>query len=255
MVKPDKQAGDDRRCITRRGLLRAGFALGGLGVCALAGNVVSAYAVEEGDSVRYAVGKEIRYTGSAFTNIMYCDDAIAYCAWPRKYTPAEGTYAVEVARCRNTSGSPDSEVGWTYEIADTMLRATMWFGYGGPGFDPDVFPPEPWDGGSWTDDKYYVVTHLNESCYYLWDGGVQAQWGVSQSFKQWAERWIYGPSSGHAPDCMEQKMSTRAGEIPGWFKVYAINQDQASTQAVIFAAGEPTGEASLAKSALQQPWL
>lgn len=218
-------------CITRRGLLRAGLALGGLGVCALAGNVVSAYAVEEGDSVRYTVGKEIRYTGSAFTHIMYCDDAIAYCAWPRKYTPAEGTYAVEVARCRNTSGSPDSEVGWTYEIADTMLRATMWFGYGGPGFDPDVFPPEPWDGG------------------------VQAQWGVSQSFKQWAERWIYGPSSGHAPDCMEQKMSTRAGEIPGWFKVYAINQDQASTQPVIFAAGEPTGEASLTKSASQQPWL
>lgn len=183
MLKPDKQAGDDCRCITRRGLLRAGLALGGLGVCALAGNVVSAYAVEEGDSVRYTVDKEIRYTGSAFTNLMHCDDAIAYCAWPRKYTPAEGTYAVEVARRRNTSGSPDSEVGWTYEIADTMLRATMWFGYGGPGFDPDVFPPEPWDGGSWTDDKYYVVTHLNESCYYLWDGGVQAQWGVSQSFK------------------------------------------------------------------------
>lgn len=142
-----------------------------------------------------------------------------------------------------------------WEWDDTVLRATMWFGYGGPGFDPDVFPPEPWDGGSWSDDKYYVVTHLNESCYYLWDGGVQAQWGVSQSFKQWAERWIYGPSSGHAPDCMEQKMSTRAGEIPDWFRVYAINQDQASTQPVIFAAGEPTGKASLTKSASQPLWL
>lgn len=215
----------------------------------------TAEAVEPGESVQYTVSRRIAYTGSAFTTLMHCDDAIAYCAWPRKRTPAAGYYPVEIATPRNISGSPDADVGWTFETANMCLRATMWFGYGGPGFDPAVFPPTWYDGSGWDADKYYVVTHLNESCYYLWDGGVQAQWGVSQAFKQWAERWIYGPSSGHAPDCMEQKMQARFGEVPDWFQVYAINQDQAATQPVIFAMGEPRGTAMVQKAAQHTNWL
>lgn len=240
--------------MSRRDLVKVGFGVAGIAALSGVGSI-AASALEVGNTVDFTVGHRIDYTGKAFTTLMHCDDAISYCAWPRKKTPAEGIYPVEIARPRNTSGAPDADVGYTFDVANLCLRATMWFGYGGPGFDPAVFPPTWWDGSGWDDDKYYVVTHLNESCYYLWDGGVQAQWGVSQAFKTWAERWIYGPSSGHAPDCMEQKMQARFDEVPDWFQVYAINQDKSDTQPVIFAAGEPVGVAGVTKSASQKGWL
>lgn len=71
----------------------------------------------------------------------------AYCVDPTTTVPAAGPYG--------TISVEDFNPYWASQI-----RAAMWFGYGGPGFDPSMWPAAWNDGSPMDAPKYYAATHL-----------------------------------------------------------------------------------------------
>lgn len=71
----------------------------------------------------------------------------AYCVDPTTTVPAAGPYG--------TISVEDFNPYWAAQI-----RAAMWFGYGGPGFDPAMWPAAWNDGSPMDAPKYYAATHL-----------------------------------------------------------------------------------------------
>lgn len=129
-----------------------------------------------GNTTTLEVGYKIPY-GSTYTNWFTCDGAPAFCGNPSKATPASGTY--EKSPISAPSGRTDETV------------ADLWYGYGGPGFDPSMWPATWYDGSPMDSDKYIAATHVLLSDSYTSDGNY-AMKGCSQDIKNWFIRNILG---------------------------------------------------------------
>ena len=138
----------------------------------------------------------------------------SYCMEPRKggaYTGYVSQYPASVPNGRTEE-----------------LRAQVWFGYGGPGFDPSMWPSTWSDGTPMNADRYRVLTHILVSDTYASDfHGATAN--TSESFKRYVDHWVlydtqYGDGSNWA-NTVANKMAMRADEVPGQDVFYVYFMD------------------------------
>ena len=120
------------------------------------------------------VGGEADYAGWS-TTWFWVDGDPAYCGNPAMATPAPGSYN----RTGFTILDPTA-TDWDYQCA----YAIMYYGYGGPGFDPSMWPSTWYDGSGWNDDRYMAVTHINIADRYAFNAW-SALYGCDQSFCAW----------------------------------------------------------------------
>ena len=76
------------------------------------------------------------------------ETGFAYCTNPLDPNPPSGSVSTE----------PIEIISGDYSPADAAK--VLYYGYGGPGFDASLFPDEAYYGGNWTNDKYFVCTHV-----------------------------------------------------------------------------------------------
>lgn len=145
--------------------------------------------------------------GGYSTTKCYVDGMPAYCAQPSKSTPASGTYS--------TSKITTQPGGGVQHDPSTICK-TLYFGYGGPGFDPSMWPSTWYDGTAWTPDRYFAVTHIIISDFYSNDAGA-ALAGCNSSFKNWVYGTIlaYDGHGGYVDSALQNKFSWST--IPTWF--------------------------------------
>ena len=140
-----------------------------------------------GDAQVYLeVGDYNRYDTYA-TAWMWADGQIAYCAEPEFSTPSPGTYDFEPITSHMSNDK------WS-----RIICACLFYGYGGPGFDPSRYWPQSWyDGTAMTDARYAALTHIVISFAYaqgtpngdLANNGLA---GCSQGFSDWCYQSVLG---------------------------------------------------------------
>lgn len=145
--------------------------------------------------------------GGYSTTKCYVDGKPAYCAQPSKATPSSGTYS--------TSKITTQPGGGVQHDPSTICK-TLYFGYGGPGFDPSMWPSTWYDGTAWTADRYFAVTHIIISDFYSNDAGA-ALAGCNSSFRNWVYGNIlaYDGHGGYVDSALQNKFSW--SDIPSWF--------------------------------------
>ncbi len=160
----------ERICSSR--LVRAfmAFALALSFVVAVPEEAIAANS-ERPDTVKVVIGDFIKYAGWD-TSKKTADGNEAYCIDPTTISPGSGTYSTAEA--------------------DELLTAAMWFSFGAPGFDESMWPETYYDGSSWTDDKYRVVSHILLSYVNLGDADKATYGTTDSSFKSWAKTEIIG---------------------------------------------------------------
>ena len=194
---------------------------------ALAGK---AYAAE---SVRLDVGSKISYAGYT-TTWMYADGEMAYCGNPSANTPPPGSY---------TKSAIDSTSG-----RDAETAADLWFGYGSPGFEPELWPTTWYDGSAMTDARYAALTHILLSDTFS-SNGYYALYGCSEDFKSWCRYHVigYGTDGSLINDnATGRKILARAGEVPRNFEAFMLRTG-AGNQLILSFRYTPYGNIDLKK--------
>lgn len=166
-----------------------------------------------------SVGGNIPYAGYG-TSLMYSGESIAYCGNPSAATPAAGAYA---------KADIDAPSGRNAETA-----ADLWFGYGAPGFDANMWPATWYDGSPMTDGNYIALTHVLLSDTFSSDGNY-ALHGCNQAFKDWARYNIIGfGDDGEMINggATGRQMAERADEVPSNFMPYMLYTG-AATQLIL----------------------
>ena len=137
-----------------------------------------------GSSAYVQTGREVRYGGGGRTNEFRVNGAIAYCSDPDLDTPHSGTYPMRDATTRpNHAGTAQHPV--------EHLKAMVYYGWGGPGFDRSMWPATDWDGSAITDDECLAYTHILTADR-MWCQGDKALSGTSGAFKRWFCREFLG---------------------------------------------------------------
>lgn len=156
----------------------------------VAGNILGligpsvARAWADGSSAYVQTGREVRYGGGGRTNEFNVNGAIAYCSDPDLDTPHSGTYPMRDATTRpNHAGTAQHPV--------EHLKAMVYYGWGGPGFDRSMWPAADWDGSAITDDECLAYTHILTADR-MWCQGDKALSGTSGAFKSWFCREFLG---------------------------------------------------------------
>lgn len=173
-------------------------------------------------SVSYNCGRTIYYGDDGwFTHFMDCDGAYAYCVQPRSKVPANGSYQKDALSQTNSSTN--------------NIRALLWFGYGGPGFDRNMWPQYYSDGSIMHDDLYYVLTHVILTNYYSYEDASTSLKGLSQSERRWLSANImplddasFGFGGGN-DDTFAGRCFARSAEVPETFECFSINSGTPST--------------------------
>ena len=160
------------------------------------------------------------YYGQYNTPIFSATDAqgrvtFAYCVDPTTRVPASGAYGT----------IPVEE--FVPDRAD-QVRAAMWFGYGGPGFDESMWPDVWNDGTGMTADRYYCETHLILS--YLTTGSISmAYYSAGSNFIAYsADTYMGLDLSGNVvnPDSTLFQILARVDEVPDTYTCYYIDCGQ-----------------------------
>lgn len=188
-------------------------------------------------SVSYNCGRTIYYGDDGwFTHFMDCDGAYAYCVQPRSKVPANGSYQKDALSQTNSSTN--------------NIRALLWFGYGGPGFDRNMWPQYYSDGSIMHDDLYYVLTHVILTNYYSYEDASTSLKGLSQSERRWLSANImplddasFGFGSGN-DDTFAGRCFARSAEVPETFECFSINSGKPTQTIISFTA---TGDANVVK--------
>lgn len=197
-------------------------------------------AFASGNQVQLWKSGNISYTGGSWNaHIFNANDGegtcIAYCVEPSKSSPADGTYSKTATNC--PSGRNDE------------LRADLWFGYKGPGFDPRMWPSANWDGNPMRDEDYYLSTHILLADTFI-SNGYAATYGASASFRNWLAWNILGfnINTGEVsnPNAIGRQAKARLGEVPANFETYQTSSGNSQTIAT-FSAYKPYGTLKLQK--------
>ena len=184
--------------------------------------------------VNYAGFKTGRMIGEGGTPI--------YCAQPDKQTPGEGTYSKQAISLGNELWSLDS------------FYAILYYGWGGPGFDPSMWPSTWYDGSAMTADNYWALTHILVSDVYSANGNGALR-GCNTAFKNWCWKyilqtdWTGGSYNGDNPNSVQAQITRNyIGNVPQSFKdcCYQLNTGTSVIQVVV--GFEPMGWIDLQKS-------
>lgn len=189
-------------------------------------------------SVHYTSGEEILYGEHGWvTHKMNCDDAMAYCVQPSLNAPSNGSYQKEPLAPTNASAR--------------NIRALLWFGYGGPGFDASMWPAYYSDGTRMYGNLYYALTHVILANYYYSAGTDDALQGLSAGERDWLSAHImpihdagFGFSGGD-DGTFVGRCFARSGEIPEGFESFTINSGNNATQTILSFVS--TGDANVEK--------
>lgn len=144
-------------------------------------SVTAAWA--DGESGYVQTGREIRYGGGGKTNYFEVNGAAAFCSDPSYDTPHSGTYPMTDAKTR------PNNAGVAHPIE--MLKAVVYYGWGGPGFDRSMWPSRDWDGSEITDDEFYAYTHILAADH-MWRNSTVGLYGTTTAFKRWYCHEILG---------------------------------------------------------------
>ena len=184
--------------------------------------------------VNYAGFKTGRMIGEGGTPI--------YCAQPDKQTPGEGTYSKQAISLGNEIWPLDS------------FYAILYYGWGGPGFDPSMWPSTWYDGSAMTADNYWALTHILVSDVYSANGNGALR-GCNTAFKNWCWKyilqadWTGGSYNGDNPNSVQAQITRNyIGNVPQSFKdcCYQLNTGTSVIQVVV--GFEPMGWIDLQKS-------
>lgn len=182
--------------------------------------------------VNYAGYKTGRMLGEGGTPI--------YCAQPDKQTPGEGTYSKQPIQPLEA-----------YRV--DQMYSILYYGWGGPGFDPSMWPSTWYDGSPMTADNYWALTHILISDIYSSNGLVAIR-GTNQSFKYWCFDYILGADwrdgvyHGENYNAVQYKIYNNVDNVPQSFKdcCYQLNTGTDTIQVVV--GFEPMGWIDLQKS-------
>lgn len=150
-------------------------------------SVTAAWA--DGETGYVQTGHEIRYGNGGKTNYFEVNGATAFCSDPMYDTPHSGTYPMMDAKTRPGNGGVAHPV--------EFLKAVVYYGWGGPGFDRSMWPARDWDGSDITDEEFYAYTHVLVSDN-MWRNGTIGLYGTSTAFKRWYCHEILGYAWGTA---------------------------------------------------------
>lgn len=185
-------------------------------------------------------GDNIVYQGDGWNaHMFFLNDGegvtTAYCVEPSLSSPKEGTYD------KSPISSPSHR--------DAELIAQLWFAYGGPGFDPSMWPSTNWDGAPMSDQDYYLASHILLADTYC-SSGYKATYGATEAFRRWIEYYITGLDMNTAvtinPNAVGRLAVSHYGEVPADFEAFQINN--ASKQDIVgFSAYRPYGAMKLSK--------
>lgn len=146
--------------------------------------IETAFAAQPGGSSAYVqTGREIPYGGGGKTNYFEVNGAAAFCSDPSYDTPHSGTYPMTDAKTRPGNGGAAHPIG--------MLKAVLYYGWGGPGFDRSMWPARDWDGSDITDDEFYAYTHILAADH-MWRNSTVGLYGTTTAFKRWYCHEILG---------------------------------------------------------------
>lgn len=145
------------------------------------------------------------------TDEMYINNLPAYCAEPHQSAPISGTY--QTAPISPKKG----DAGTSHEAR--FVAATLWFGYGGPGFDPSIWPSTWHDGNPMTKETYWAATHLVVADFYLSNADFTLS-GCDGNFRKWAKgnllSYVDANQPNH-PNAAQTKIANRIQEVPQSF--------------------------------------
>ena len=164
------------------------------------------------------IGGSIPYAGYS-TNWMWVDGAPAFCANPSRATPASGTYEKHDVLW-GANGLGDSDDQRRYQI-----RATLYHGWGGPGFDPSIWPSTWYDGSPMTDERYIALEHILLADLYSYELSW-AVYGCDPAFKEYVRHNVTGYlASGPVPDfenTTRYKITETAAPVPHDFNAFIL---------------------------------
>ena len=164
------------------------------------------------DQIKLEIGAKADYGGWG-TYMMEAGGNTAFCVQPDKTTPTTGTYPVSAL------DAPSGE--------NDVVRAMVYFGYGGPGYDRSIWPTRwPLAGDTkMTQARYYALSHLtaslawlgnmDDTLYRVWDD--RGEWLFENVFGEDENGRIVNSSAPY------QKIKARAAEVPDSFQVFEIN--------------------------------
>lgn len=193
--------------------------------------VNKAYAAEHAN---LTIGNSAAYDNYG-TTWMWADGTIAYCGEPAKPTPSPGSYPKSAAVPKDSNRTDE-------------LRADLWFGYGGPGFDPAMWPEKWYDGSPMNDSRYLSLTHILLSDTFTSDQSA-ALFGCSAGFRNWVAKEIIGFNTSGVmtnPNAVGRKIANRAGEVSSRFEAFALATG-GSTQTILSFRYTPGGYLDLSK--------
>ena len=192
-----------------------------------------------GSTAQLTSNGSFSYGGSSqITNRFVVDGQYtAYCSDPIKVAPGPGTYTVEQAETHKNSHGLSAHY-------DEFQRV-MYFCYGGPGFDPSMWPATYYDGSAWTPDKYYAVSHVIVANTMWYDGGYATR-GTTAQFQDWVYWNFFGyhigtdpalPGTEHNPDTWHIRAIYKANAMGGLgdYPVYQLRTYTTGLQTIVFA--------------------
>ncbi|WP_172135301.1 VaFE repeat-containing surface-anchored protein [Adlercreutzia sp. ZJ473] len=202
------------------------------------------------DTSWLSVGRNVYYDNYNTTRFSDGNGWTAYCAQPSKPTPASGAYQKLSLRD-------------VYEGVSSVESPTavLYFGYGGPGFDPAMWPSTWYDGSPMTDDDYYAITHILVADRMYGDAEA-ALTGCSTAFRQYygyfcqgQEWWVRYVSMGESanPDGTYLRMIAAWQALPGSARkayvdsCYALRTGK-TQNIVVTCPHKPTGSLELQKT-------
>lgn len=163
------------------------------------------------DKAKLEIGGSIPYDGDA-ARCMTIDGTVAYYGEPLLSTPSAGSYTKSPLK-----GVTHVSYGPPY--ASTHIASALWFGWGGPGFESDMWPSTWIDGSPMTDDRYRALTQILITEFFT-RHGPEALQNCSEEFCNWIGENLFSNWEGkwHTHRNTESLIGSRSGTVPKSFK-------------------------------------
>lgn len=158
-----------------------------------------------GATAELSVGHRIAY-GGYHTNAFSVNGMEAYCGDPNSKTPAPGSYEMR-------------------PLDDPLVAAGLWYGFGGPGFRPSLWPATDSHGDAMDDDDHRVATHV--SLAFLATNDADFAYGsCDEEFKRWCDEQLFAENAPcgriRTAGFTLDGASVLAEELPRGFTAYAM---------------------------------
>ena len=189
-----------------------------------------------------STGQTLYYYGSK-THRFSVNGQEAYCIEPIVDSPGSGNYQVINSYTIDVEGNGKNPIDY--------LRAALWYSYGSPGFDPDMWPATYYDGSSMDADDYRICSHLLVSKAFQ-NSTSALRVGCTRDFYLWFKNNItgdkYTDSNIDSNNPWNQIVyQNKYQDVPDDFNVYFLYTGD-DTQLIAYWDYNPTGFVKLLKS-------